>query len=82
MAFKSSFGGSIPCFKALVFNRFPLVFPSMRVCTSCNKHVVSDFVEFPCPGNLKVKIVRCQACRESVKPYSCEMEDGKVYTGP
>jgi predicted RNA-binding Zn-ribbon protein involved in translation (DUF1610 family) len=54
----------------------------MKTCTSCNKYVVDNFVEFPCPGNVKVKIVRCSHCRESAKTYTCVGEDGTVYTGP
>jgi predicted RNA-binding Zn-ribbon protein involved in translation (DUF1610 family) len=54
----------------------------MKTCTSCNKHVVHDFVEFPSPGNTKIKVVRCSHCRESAKPYQTPMEDGKVYSGP
>lgn len=54
----------------------------MKTCTSCNTHVISDFVEFPCPGNLKVKIVRCKHCRESAKTYTCVKEDGSIFVGP
>lgn len=51
----------------------------MKVCSSCNKQVVSDFIEFPNPGNLKTKIVRCAHCRESAKTYTAP---GASFVGP
>lgn len=44
----------------------------MKTCTSCNKQVIDDFVEFPNPANTKVKIVRCAHCRASSKTYTSE----------
>ncbi|MEM0360163.1 MAG: zinc finger domain-containing protein [Candidatus Diapherotrites archaeon] len=43
----------------------------MKKCSSCNKVVVSEYVEFKCPKCLNAKIIRCTTCRSSSKPYTC-----------
>ena len=44
----------------------------MKICTSCNKQVIGQFVEFPNPANPKMKVIRCIHCRESAKTYTVE----------
>ncbi|MDO8537438.1 MAG: zinc finger domain-containing protein [archaeon] len=44
----------------------------MKVCTSCNKEVTQEFVEFPCPKCGKHKIIRCLNCRITSKTYKCD----------
>jgi len=43
------------------------------VCTSCNKPIApgESAVNFPCPSCGRVKIWRCEMCRELAKPYVC-----------
>ncbi|MFH1751517.1 MAG: zinc finger domain-containing protein [archaeon] len=43
----------------------------VKVCSSCNKEVTNDFVEFECPGCSKKRIVRCEKCRALSKEYKC-----------
>ena len=43
----------------------------MKVCSTCNKEVTTDFVEFKCPKCSKSLVVRCESCRKSAKPYKC-----------
>ena len=50
----------------------------MKVCSSCNKHVVADFVEFRSPGESEEKIVRCKNCRETARTYA----DAAGFVGP
>ncbi|MFH1256164.1 MAG: zinc finger domain-containing protein [Candidatus Diapherotrites archaeon] len=51
----------------------------MKVCSTCNREVTSEFVEFKCPECGKGKIVRCQNCRVNSRLYTCK-ECG--FTGP
>jgi len=44
----------------------------MKVCSSCNKEVTTDYVEFKCPKCGKEKIIRCENCRKTVKTYKCK----------
>ena len=44
----------------------------MKKCTSCNKEVGNNYVEFKCPECGNIKIVRCDNCRTTSKPYTCE----------
>ncbi|MBI5553692.1 MAG: RNA-binding protein [Candidatus Diapherotrites archaeon] len=44
----------------------------MKVCTTCNKEVFRDYVEFNCPSCAKDKIIRCDNCRTATRNYSCE----------
>jgi len=43
------------------------------VCTSCNKPIApgESAVNFPCPSCGRVKIWRCEMCRELAKTYVC-----------
>ncbi|RLG70727.1 MAG: RNA-binding protein [Candidatus Iainarchaeum archaeon] len=43
----------------------------MRVCTSCNKEVITDYVKFKCPNCGKGVIIRCLTCRDSARLYKC-----------
>lgn len=45
----------------------------MLICTSCGKPIVPGeaSVNFPCPNCGKVKIWRCEICRELARPYTC-----------
>ena len=43
----------------------------MKACSTCNKEVTSDFVEFRCPKCGKTAIIRCEACRKTAKTYNC-----------
>jgi len=44
----------------------------MGTCTSCNKEVSGDYIEFRCPKCGKQKIIRCINCRENERTYSCK----------
>ena len=43
----------------------------MKTCSTCNKAVMDDYIEFKCPKCGKAKIVRCKHCRETSKIYAC-----------
>ncbi|MBN2067287.1 MAG: RNA-binding protein [Candidatus Diapherotrites archaeon] len=43
----------------------------MKVCSTCNRES-QDYVEFRCPKCGKTRIVRCENCRKTAKPYKCE----------
>ncbi|MEK6972772.1 MAG: zinc finger domain-containing protein [archaeon] len=43
----------------------------VRKCSTCNKEVTNDYVEFKCPKCLKTAIIRCTSCRRTSKSYSC-----------
>jgi predicted RNA-binding Zn-ribbon protein involved in translation (DUF1610 family) len=42
-----------------------------KACTSCNREVVKDYIEFPCPRCGKEKIIRCSQCKTLSKEYKC-----------
>jgi len=44
----------------------------LKVCSSCNKEVTDDFVEFKCPKCGKSRVVRCEHCRQTGKAYKCK----------
>jgi Zn-ribbon RNA-binding protein len=44
----------------------------MKKCTTCNKIVAEEKTEFKCPSCGKETIIRCDSCKESVKPYKCK----------
>ncbi|MFH1239968.1 MAG: zinc finger domain-containing protein [Candidatus Diapherotrites archaeon] len=44
----------------------------MKVCSTCNKEVTDNYVEFKCPKCSKERIVRCLHCRSTSKPYTCK----------
>ncbi|MFH1586583.1 MAG: zinc finger domain-containing protein [Candidatus Diapherotrites archaeon] len=43
----------------------------MKICTTCNKEVTGDYVEFKCPKCDKEIIIRCGHCRSTSKTYQC-----------
>jgi len=43
----------------------------MKTCTSCNKEVVSGYIEFKCPKCSKKTIIRCEHCRQTARKYVC-----------
>ena len=43
----------------------------MKKCSTCNKEVSKDFVEFRCPDCGKSAIIRCFHCRNTAKTYKC-----------
>ncbi|MDD5148252.1 MAG: zinc finger domain-containing protein [Candidatus ainarchaeum sp.] len=43
----------------------------MKTCSTCNREVVSDYVEFKCPQCGKERIIRCLHCRKTAKTYKC-----------
>ena len=43
----------------------------MKTCTTCNKVVSSDHIEFKCPSCGKSTIIRCRHCSDSAKEYTC-----------
>ncbi len=43
----------------------------MKTCTTCNVEVTHEYVEFKCPSCGKTHILRCDHCRETIKPYKC-----------
>ena len=44
----------------------------MKTCTTCNKVVTSNHIEFKCPSCGKTNIVRCASCKEDSKEYKCK----------
>ena len=42
----------------------------MKICSSCNRQVTNEYVEFRCPEGSE-KIVRCAECRKNARPYTC-----------
>ena len=44
----------------------------VKVCSSCNREITREATEFKCPKCGKVKIVRCEHCRTTVKTYKCQ----------
>ncbi|MFA5931199.1 MAG: zinc finger domain-containing protein [archaeon] len=44
----------------------------MKTCTSCNKTVTNNHVEFKCPNCGKSTIVRCEHCKQVSKEYTCK----------
>ncbi|MFA6268999.1 MAG: zinc finger domain-containing protein [archaeon] len=44
----------------------------MKTCTSCNKVVTSNHVEFKCPSCGKSTIIRCEHCKQNCKEYTCK----------
>ncbi len=50
-------------------------------CVSCGKKVESEknWVEFPCPGCGKTRILRCERCKKLENQYECEKCG---FTGP
>ncbi|MEI7961943.1 MAG: zinc finger domain-containing protein [archaeon] len=44
----------------------------MKTCTSCNKVVTKNHIEFKCPNCGKNTIVRCASCKENAKIYACK----------
>jgi len=45
---------------------------NMKVCSTCNKEVTDDYVDFKCPKCGSERIVRCLHCRTTSKPYTCK----------
>ncbi|MCK9292919.1 MAG: zinc finger domain-containing protein [archaeon] len=43
----------------------------MEQCTSCNIEVTQDYTTFKCPKCGKAKIIRCNRCKSTSKPYKC-----------
>ncbi len=43
----------------------------MKICSTCNKEVADNFVEFRCPSCGKAPIIRCFHCRKTAKAYKC-----------
>ncbi|MBU0636128.1 RNA-binding protein [Candidatus Micrarchaeota archaeon] len=43
---------------------------NVKTCTTCNREVSQDYVEFKCPDGAG-KVIRCYTCRKNARPYSC-----------
>ena len=52
--------------------RFLLIGEQMKTCTTCNKIVTGEQIEFKCPGCGKTNIIRCEQCKRSAKTYNCK----------
>ena len=43
----------------------------IKRCSTCNRELINEFVEFKCPACGKSRMVRCMSCEQNTVNYTC-----------